>query len=160
MTEVARIINQTYTHKDVDGSSSLDWRRLRPISTMLDSLKEWDESLQKALSKFTKVLHWQILEGDVQEEWVSKGGKVRSDSFSALLRPRADWVRPRSSSFADMLRRRRRTSSRCKRFPCSNRAHLQSLTLSQCPAYLDTRSVSISRRRSYDCTLSVVGGRE
>ncbi|GAA5853268.1 hypothetical protein JCM5353_008947 [Sporobolomyces roseus] len=71
-----RQIAFTYTHKDVDGSSSLDWRSLRPISTMLDSLKEWDESLQKALSKFTKVLHWQILEGDVQEEWVSKGGKI------------------------------------------------------------------------------------
>ena len=70
---------QTYTHKDIDGSSSLNWRSLLPISTMLDSLQGWDESLTKALSNFRRVLHWQILEGDVQEEWVSKGGKVSND---------------------------------------------------------------------------------
>ena len=45
---------------------------------MLDTLQGWDKGLQTALSKFKHVSHWQIMEGEVQSEWVSRGGKVKS----------------------------------------------------------------------------------
>ncbi|GAA5977020.1 hypothetical protein JCM5350_007530 [Sporobolomyces pararoseus] len=66
----------TYTHKDLDSSSSMNWRSSEPIQSVLHCLSGWDPTLQKAISKFPRAAHWTIVEGEVASNWVSKGGKI------------------------------------------------------------------------------------
>lgn len=70
-----RQIAFTYTHRD-DDTSTLNWRSSVCISTVLAQLTDWDPTLQRALSHFRRALHWTILEGGVQDNWISKGGKI------------------------------------------------------------------------------------
>lgn len=82
-----RQIAFSFTHREVNGQASLNWRDRKPITEVLRRLNGWDPILVRALEKFQTSLNWTIPNDKPGEDWISTGGRIAfaGDSIHPMM---------------------------------------------------------------------------